>query len=164
MPAVEWLTRVTIWLSVACWAWVIARRIRGNLTAREAWIWVLGALLFVTHALAAFAAFYEWSQAVALRETARQTQEATGFDSGAGLWFNYAFGVLWLVDAADWLKVGSDRYRRRPAAWRWGVDLFMAFMVFNGTVVFGQGPVVWLGVGLFLGLVFEVVRRRMAPQ
>ncbi len=109
--------------------------------------WLLGVAAFAMHTLFAFHFFYQWSHSVALAETARQTSELTGFDSGSGLYLNYAFGLIWLADAIWWLRV-RDEYPRRP---RWisrCLHAFFWFMIVNGAIVFGSGPVRVFGIGL----------------
>ena len=104
-------------------------------------MWLVGALIYAAHAALAFERFYDWSHARAIEETARATREATGVDSGAGLWLNYLFGVVWLVDAVHGVATGEDGRRRVPRPARIAIEGFLAFLVFQGTVVFGNGPV-----------------------
>ena len=54
------------------------------------------------HVAAAFHYYYEWSHAVGLAETARQTEELTGMASGSGLYLNYLFTLVWLADGIYW--------------------------------------------------------------
>lgn len=162
--ALEWWVRASVWASVLAWAWVMAVRVRGRVRSSARWIWTLGWVAYLVHALAAFGGFYGWSHARAVAETARQTAEATGLDSGAGIWFNYAFGAVWLADVARWWAVGTARYLQR-GGWRRVADGFMAFMIFNGTVVFGRGVARWVGVGLFVGLAaWWLAHRRGGPM
>lgn len=159
MDALEFGTRATVWAAVAAWAWVVGCRLAGRGLHSARWIWLAGAALHAVHAALAFERFYGWSHATALRETARVTLETTGFDSGAGLWLNYLFGVVWLSDALVWVFAGTDRYRRMPAVLRAAVDGFLAFLVWNGTVVFGEGPVRVFGVAVFAALLVPAAMR-----
>ena len=128
--------------------------------------WTAGFIAYLTHVAAAFAFHHGWSHDAAFSETARRTGELFGVESGAGLYFNYAFTAVWLADVV-WLWRGSsgnngDTYRTRP---RWisiAVHAFMAFMFFNATVVFASGWVRWLGAAAtaILLLVHAPVRRR----
>ncbi len=149
----EILVRATIWLAVAGWAvgagwWWFGRGAWPGGESLAFGLWSAGLILFLAHVILAYGVFYGWSQAVAYEETARQTHEVTGWRSGMGLWWNYAFGLVWLGDFLVWWRLRRDV--RPVASWRsgWGHRIahgFMAFMVLNGTVVFGQGAVRWYG-------------------
>lgn len=119
--------------------------------------WLLGAAAFAVHAMCAFHFFYGWSHSFAIAETARQTKELTGFDSGSGLYLNYLFGILWLADAVWWLRVG-DRYLSRPRWLTLSLHGFFWFMIVNGAIVFGSGAVRYYGVSL-MGLMLVAIRR-----
>ncbi len=88
----------------------------------------------------------------AYRETARQTGELTGFHWGGGLFLNYLLGVLWLADVVWWWMTPAS-FARRPRGLVLAWHGFLYFMVVNGTVVFGSGPVRWFGLLLCGGLV-----------
>lgn len=94
-----------------------------------------------------------WSHAAAYRHTA----EAGGF--GAGVYVNYLFAAVWLADAA-WMWAAPTAYRHRP---RWvgvAVHGFLAFIVFNATVVFGTTPLVRVVSLLFTAaLAWQLVRK-----
>jgi pyridoxal biosynthesis lyase PdxS len=98
--------------------------------------------------MSAFHFYYDWSHAVGMAETARQTAEQTGIRSGSGLVVNYLFTVIWVADAVYWWRVGLERYRVRPASVHGVLHAFFLLMVVNGTVVFGRGPVRWFGAGI----------------
>ncbi len=158
------LVRASIWIAVAAWAVVAGGGWRGRFPRRSLAIWILGLAAYLVHVAAAFAGYHQWSHAAALAETARQTAEFTGVPSGAGLWLNYLVGVLWLGDAVRWGITGEPRITGR---WRWlstALHAFLAFMIFNGTVVFGQGPVRWFGMGLFAVLAVGWLRARLEPH
>ncbi len=146
-------TRITIWISVAAWALVVAALLRGRAGKGVRRWWMLALAAYLAHVFSAFAGFYDNSHAVALAETARLTAEVTGMDTGVGLWLNYLVGLLWIIDAARWEISGTVR-PPGPAArklwWAWHV--FLAFMIFNGAVIFGHGPVRWFGVAIFATL------------
>ena len=110
-------------------------------------MWTLGCAALLVHVISAFHVHYQWSHHIALGETARRTAELTGRNTGAGLYLNYLFALLWAVDAAWWWR-DLEIYGRRPRAVVVALHGFMFFMVFNGTVVFASGPVRWLGVGI----------------
>ena len=110
-------------------------------------LWTVGCALFLLHVGLAFHRVHHWSHAEAYRETGRRTAELFGTSSGAGLYFNYVFMVIWIGDVCRWWMAGLAAYDRRPL---W-VDVlvygFMVFMAVNATVVFGTGVVRWAGVG-----------------
>ena len=144
----ELLTRAAVWLALFAYAigvgtMVFARgRICWLADARRAW--TVGCLFFLAHVGCAFGFYHGWSHASAYRETARQTGAVTGFRWGGGLFINYLFAVAWSADVLWWwLASGSFARRSRWLARIW--HGFAFFMVFNGTVVFGSGPVRWLG-------------------
>lgn len=154
--------RLTIWLAVAAWAAVTYGRCRGREIPGARLIWIVGLVAYTGHVVAAFSTHYQRSHAVALAETARQTRELTGFDSGSGLWLNYLLGLLWLFDAARWLITGRPLPLSRP--WRivfLGIHGFFAFMILNGTVIFGQGPVRWFGCAVFSLLAITRLRAKL---
>ena len=107
--------------------------------------WTLACLAYLTHAASAFHFHHQWSHAAAYAETARQTRALFGFGSGAGLYCNYAFTVIWPADVV-WWWCAPAAYARRP---RWiarAVHGFLAFMYLNGAVVFASGATRWLGL------------------
>jgi len=143
----QWLTRATIWLAMTAWAAAIllARQPR---RARAAWTGALVAYLL--HIVLAYAAFYEWSHRIAWEQTALDTARVTGWHSGIGLVVNYAFAAALAVDLAR-------QWRGHPAS-PWIVGL-VVFMILNGAVVFGEGPVRWYGIALLYALAGEWHRR-----
>lgn len=108
------------------------------------WFWTLGCLAFWVHSVSAFGVFYGWSHSVAVAETARQTVEATGFDSGSGIYLNYLFAVLWLADVVWWWARPTS-YRQRSLRAFLLLHSFFLFMILNGAVLFVDGPRRWLG-------------------
>ena len=106
--------------------------------------WTAGCLFYLAHVYGAFQYFHGWSHAAAYAETARQTAEVFGVNWGGGLYFNYLFTIVWVTDVA-WWWLRARQYEVRP---RWigaAVHLFLAFMFFNGTVVFAAGFSRWMG-------------------
>ena len=160
----EWWTRITIWIAVACYALGTSALLKRSREEPKwlRWVWGAGADLLWLHALLAFASFYQWSFAVAYAETARQTAELTGWQSGAGLYANFVCGVVWSADAVFLWLTGWQRYRQRRTWLTLVVHGYLGFMVFSGTVVFGSGAVRWFGVVVFGWLVVCVLRSRAA--
>ena len=118
-------------------------RDRGGRVARV--LWSAGALAYLAHVGAAFHFVHGWSHHAAVVETARQTRELFGMDTGVGIWFNYLFTAVWSADVA-WWWLDPNGYIRRPGPVSAGVHVFLAFMFFNGAVVFAHGPSRWFGL------------------
>ncbi len=102
-------------------------------------LWTLGALANLGHLLLAFHLVYAWDRDLAYAAVARQTYEQTGFDTGVGLYINYFFTALWLVDAGSWWLY-PQRYVRRSRWLDGALQFFFLFKFFNATVVFGKSP------------------------
>jgi hypothetical protein len=88
----------------------------------------------------AFQFVHQWSQDDAYAHTARETAAKVGIDWGGGLYINYVFIVLWAGDVA-WWWLGPASYRRRPRFVAVLLHAFLAFILFNATVIFKEG---WL--------------------
>lgn len=141
---VETLTRATIWLAMGAWTCGICLGWRKNKQAARC-LWTLGLFSYLVHILCAYEAFYQWSHGIAWESTARDTGAVTGFNSGVGLLVNYAFGALLAVDLFSQWNNGERKWARF-------VDGLVLFMIINGAVVFGEGPVRWLGCLLTLAI------------
>jgi len=157
------LTRLTIWLALCAYAigagtLLLARR-RARWLAGARLAWTLGCALFFAHVASAFTYYHHWSHMAAYRETAQRTGELTGLRWGGGIYLNYLLALGWLADVGWWWLAPEPFARRSPrlsAIWHG----FFFFMVFNGAVVFGTGPVRWLGVVICGGLAVLWWRRR----
>jgi hypothetical protein len=151
----ELLTRLTIWLALCAYALGAGTRLlaRGRVcwVIRARWAWTIGCAFFLGHVACAFSYYHEWSHAAAYRDTACQTGEMTGFRWGGGLFLNYLLAVGWLADVV-WWWVAPDHFARRSRRLVIAWHSFFFFMVFNGTVVFGSGPVRWFGLLVCAGL------------
>jgi len=148
-PVGELLTRLSIWLALIAYAIGTALLLEPHGQARHRaqarWVWTLGCLFFLSHVVCAFDFYHHWSHDAAWRETARQTAQLTGWHWGGGLYFNYVVAAGWLADVLWWWTAPGS-FDQRP---RWVTGLwhgFLFFMVFNGAIVFGHGPVRLLGL------------------
>ena len=153
MDLTLWAIRLsTAFYVLALWQWIRSGR-QGRL------YWTLGCGFFLIHAAAAFHFHHGWSHDAAVRETARQTREIFGVDTGSGIYWNYAFTLIWCADVA-WRWFGSGI--RAPWISR-AVHGFMAFLFFNGAVVFARGPIRWMSLAAIvaLGLAY---RMRVIPD
>lgn len=153
----EFLTRGTIWFSIIGYAvgsviFALSpsprRRARWDSAARV--VWTIACASLIAHFICAFQFYHGWSHQAAYRDTAQRTQELFGLNWGGGLFINYALLIAWMVDITWWWLSGLDAYRKRPwplvALWHG----FLIFIIFNATVVFGEGIVRWLGFAICL--------------
>jgi hypothetical protein len=161
------VTRATIWAALLCYGAVTVLAARRNSSAANASriIWTAGCVLLLAHLAAAFHFYHHWSHSAAAEDTRRQTLERLGFDFSSGIYFNYAFTLVWLADCVRW-------WTRKPiteaprGVWRFAVHLFFLFMIFNSTVVFGHGVARFAGAVIcLLGIcALLVVRRRRSTE
>jgi hypothetical protein len=110
-------------------------------TARA--LWMLGGILYVAHVAAAFHAYHNWSHQEAFDHVAAETERMFGWRFGGGIYFNYVFGALWLIDIAHW----SGRGKQSILA-KWltrTIHFFLLFIVFNGLAVFKDDGLRWFG-------------------
>lgn len=146
----EELTRWTIRLALAAYAGRLALDMadpRGR-PARESaarWLWTIACALLWIHVACAFQFQHDWSHAAAYRHTAARTAAVIGFDWGGGLWINYLLVGLWAGDVL-WWWASPQTFRARPALVEWAWQGSLAFVVFNATVVFEEGPIRWVGL------------------
>ena len=166
MSAGELLTRVFVWIALAGYAISALLQLVPSQRRMSRWLWVSGAIAFLLHVCCAFHFFHNWSHADAFEETARQTKALTGFESGSGLYLNYAFTLLWFFDAGWWLAVGDSNYFRRPHWIPIALHSFFLFMFVNGAVVFGKGPVRWYGITVLAMMLigFKSLKGQSSPE
>jgi len=143
------LTRLSIWLALCGYAagagMMLLSRRRARWLAGARLAWTFGCAFFLAHVASAFAYYHHWSHAAAYQDTAWQTGELIGVNWGGGIYLNYLFALAWVADVAWWWLAPASFAARSPkltAIWQG----FFFFMVFNGTIVFGDGPVRWFGV------------------
>jgi hypothetical protein len=149
------VTRQTARVAVLFWGLASAFRLTDHRDwARAAW--VVGAVTFLVHVTTAFDRVHGWSHAAAVRHV----ESVSGF--GPGLLVSYAFTVLWAADAG-WWWLDRRGYESRPGWLDQVVHGFIAFVVFNGTVVYETGFIRWAGAGLFAGLAFLWAHRKYRP-
>lgn len=157
----EFLTRATVWVAMLAWgvcAWIRLRAPTAADWSRMRRVWTVGCTAFLAHVICAFSSFHGWSHTQALKETARQTALMTGIQSGFGLYLNYTFAIVWLADCVWWWSVRDTVYQQRRKWISMTLWMFMAFMLFNGSVVFAEGPVRWVGIGMSAGLAVRWIR------
>jgi hypothetical protein len=154
----------TIRLSLLCYGGAIAielgaGRQRGDGAAR--WLWTAGCLLFVVHLLCALHFYHGWSHRHVLDHTAEQTERMLGVACGAGVYFSYAFLLLWLADVI-WWWARPAAYRRRSAWTHTAIHLYLFFIAFNGAIVFESGPTRWVGLALCVPLAVLILWKTVA--
>ncbi|MBY0522337.1 MAG: hypothetical protein K2R98_03020 [Gemmataceae bacterium] len=141
-----------LWLRPAEWPGVG----RGNLAR---YCWTLAWAAYVIHLGMAFHFYHHWSHADAVQHTADVTG---GF--GEGIYFSHFFTAVWTADVA-WWWLWPFLYARRPGGIDRGLHAFLLFIIFNGTVVYEEGPIRWAGVFMFVELAMAaLVRRRVCAQ
>lgn len=150
MSGAELVVFASISCSVVCWAAGEAIR------SRHAWL--AGALLAMIHAVAAFGVFYQWNHTTAERLTALQAAQLTGVSVSGGIYVNYAFLAIWLIDAV-WWSARPISYERRPRALSLAIRLFLFAIVVSGAIVFADGMARIVGVAAVAWVVFMRIRR-----
>jgi hypothetical protein len=145
------VTRQTARVAVLFWA-LAAGAILLRFRDHARWAWALGSAAFCVHVTTAFDRVHGWSHVAAIQHV----ESVSGF--GAGLFVSYAFTALWVADAGWWM-VAPASYDARPAWFDRGIHAFMAFVVFNGTVVYETGLIRQAGIVIFAGLAVLVVWR-----
>jgi hypothetical protein len=156
METGELLTRATIWITIV--AYTVGSVIFALARGRSRWdaatrlTWTIAVVSLIAHFICAYEFYHHWSHESAYLDTARQTDAVVGLNWGGGLFINYAFLILWIVDLGWWWLRGLNSYRTRPwgilAAWHG----FLIFILFNATVVFKDGAVRWAGLVICLTL------------
>ena len=163
MSAAEWAIRWTVWLALIGWtAHPIAalwRRDDARVQGVARWFYTVGWAWFVVHVAVSMHVAYGWSHAAAIEATALDVERVTGTADGRGYWVNYVFLALWWVDVGWWWRAGLVGYRRRPTWLAGSLFAVLAFVVFNATVVFPEGPIRWVGAAVTVGLVALAARR-----
>jgi hypothetical protein len=139
----EWIVW-TARLALACYVVGLALRLLFRPRASR-FAWTVGCLIYLAHVVSAFEYAHHWSHQEAYDSTARQTEAVVGWYWGGGLYINYVFTLVWLLDVC-WWWLSPQSYLRRPAALEWTVQGFMGFIAFNATVIFAIGPSRWFGI------------------
>lgn len=121
----------TIWAAVALFVLGEIGRAKENGWGRTAS--AAGLALAIVHTLLAFDVFHHWDHAEALAATAQQTQDVFGVRFGAGVYVNYLFLAVWMIDVALW------RPHDRPSSGVWLLRAFYLLIIFNGAIVFAAG-------------------------
>jgi len=152
----------TAYASFALWAGALALRIpakpgewipSGGRFRIARWTWLLAALMYVIHVGVAFHFAHRWQHAKAYEHV----EATSGF--GPGIYVSYAFSIAWVADAL-WLLVGPRTYADRPKWLDLSIQFGFAFIVLNGTVVFGHAPMRWVSSAVFAVLAGALLKAR----
>jgi hypothetical protein len=148
------VTRQTARVAVLFWAVAAVLLLRRERRPAR-WIWLFGCAAFLVHVATAFDQVHGWSHAKAFQHV----EDTSGF--GPGIFVSYAFTILWILDAAWWMLRRAS-YDARPRWLDWTIHGAMAFVVFNGTVVYETGFIRWAGAALFVALAVSFLLRNWA--
>ncbi|HEY1067536.1 MAG TPA: hypothetical protein VGE52_15545 [Pirellulales bacterium] len=165
---------VPIWAAVACYVDALRLDLLGRQGEYESLArrrWLIGAMLAVIHVVAAFLLVHHGRLEHAYETTGARTAAALaawGFNANAeaasdgriGVWMNFLFVAVWLVDAG--FRSGAPQaWRARPRWLAAAVHAYLAFIVFNATAVFGSPA---MRVAAWLALVVLLVAWRRGVQ
>jgi len=120
--------------------------------------WSAGGLFMFVHVVSAFHFYHGWSHRRAWDDTAKQTQELLGWAFGGGIFFSYLFVLAWLLDSL-WWWISPLSFAHRPPWLHWTLHAYLAFIVFNGAIVFEAGATRWIGLCVTPVLVWISYRR-----
>lgn len=121
-------------------------------------VWITGAFCSLIHAVATMGLIHQWSHQAAVVDTAERTESMLGISVGVGIYFNYLFVALWLLDAG-WLVFFRESYGLRSKWIRRVIYGYLLFIGFNGAVVFVTGWFRWFS-GLLFAMLFLVWLRK----
>jgi len=128
----------TIWIALVLFAAGEAgkRALAGGRAASWAWpASAIGGALAVAHVVIAMGARHGWSHDAAVAATARQTSAVYGLDWGGGVFVNYAFVALWVLELGLW-RLAPASYFSRPRAVTWLARAFFFVVIVNAAFVF----------------------------
>lgn len=154
-------TRVTADIVIALYfAAVVARIHLGCWTGVARMGWFAAWLGLCGHLLTAYGEVHGWSHLAAWEHTRLETLRITGWDSGAGLWFNFVTLWVWTAEA---IRIGwchAPRCAGISAVFATACQVWIAFMMFQSAVVFAEGLVRWLSLAGAVTILAVAVRRR----
>jgi hypothetical protein len=134
MPAVY----LTIWLALCLFTAGEVGRAR---SARGlGWPWhasATGLALSIVHTLLAFDVVHGWSHEDAVLNTAIQTERVFGAAVGWGVYVNYLFFLVWLLDLVRWRQDGG--IERRSSGALFALHTFYLVIILNAAVIFAEG-------------------------
>ena len=145
------LTRQTVRVALLFYAAAVILRLLARFHLAHC-AWSLAWLAYLVHLGMAFHHYHHWSHDDAMRHT----RAVSGV--GEGIFVSHIFTVVWSLDVIFWW-LRPDRYAVRSPWIDRLLHGFMAFVIFNATVVFEQGFIRWAGAALFVVLGLLWLRR-----
>lgn len=150
MSADDWLVLGTAWCALVLYVSGESINVRRNRTMARIWLTALGCAALLVHIFLAFHYRYHWSHDTAYSDTAAQTAAITGWNWGGGIYINYLFALVWMVEVArSWVH----RYETAVSSWTLVTRGFFLFMFLNAAVIFVRGPGRWFGLVCCLSLI-----------
>ncbi len=124
--------------------------------------WLLGCGLYILHVAMAFEVVHGWSHGAAVSHTAEETFRVTGIRRGEGVWVNYLFTLVWIIDC---VRLANAKLQSKPTslAIDVAIQLFFAFIVFNATVVFGPAIYRYLALPIGIGFAIAALAHKHRP-
>ena len=156
--AVRWTVRLALAFYLAALVIRLNAASRPRRTALARIAWTAGYVAFLLHLAAAFHFVHGWSHDDTYDATARDSLATVGLAWGGGVFANYAFAIVWGVDAL-WWWLRSSSYVNRPRWIEWPIQGFLGFIAFNATAVFGHGAIRWFGWAALVILAISAFRR-----
>lgn len=145
--------RQTIRVALVCYFVAVAGLLVPRIGLRfTRLVWTLGWLAYLVHVSMAFHLAFGWSHAAAVDHT----RERSGV--GEGIYASHLFTLLWTADVG-WWWVAPRGHATRPRWIAFALHGFMAFVVFNATVVYETGLIRWAGAVGFAALAALLARR-----
>lgn len=173
----HWTIRCALAGMLAVWIARASGVVSTTSAARWRVIWTLSWMAFVAHVVAAFAYYHHWDHWHAVADTARKTEQLIGWSFGEGIYFSYLFLLLWGVDVVCWwMAVDADAYLHpeTPIKTRFSMaalcmpnqllQLYLAFIAFNGAVIFESGYVRVAGIAGSLAWCAAVIYRQVRAR
>lgn len=150
MSADDWLVRGTAWGALVFYVSGEIINARQRRAVARVVLTALGCAALLVHIIVAFHYRYHWSHGTAYADTAAQTAAITGWNWGGGIYINYLFAFVWMVEI-----VRSWVHRRETTVNLWTLITrgFFLFMFLNAAVIFVRGPGRWFGLVCCLALI-----------
>ena len=146
----ELLARRTADVAVFLW-WIASVLFALGRRSNARWWWVCACAAYVVHVGVAFDRVHNWSHNAAFEHV----ESVSGF--GGGIFVSYGFSLIWMLDAI-WCVAFPVTHESRPCWLNCAIQGFLAFMVFNGTVVYETGWIRYAGILAFAILAVLYVR------